>query len=125
MTDGPDPQMALMFSFFEGVFRKGPGSKESTLKALSMLDDLPPNPRIIDFGCGSGTASLVLANSIECIVTAVDIHQPFLNELKTIAARDGLVNRITVVQADMADPPFPDNSFDLIWAEGATGTFSI
>ena len=61
----------------------------------------------------SSTASLVLANSIECIVTAVDIHQQFLDELQTIAARDGLADRITVVEADMADPPFPDYSFDL------------
>ena len=35
--------MALMFSFFEGVVRKGPGSEASTLKALSMLDGLPPS----------------------------------------------------------------------------------
>ena len=34
--------MALMFSFFESIVRKGPGSEASTLKALSMLDGLPP-----------------------------------------------------------------------------------
>ncbi len=108
-----------MFSFFEGVFQKGPGSKESTIKALSLLSDLPPHPRIVDFGCGSGAASIVLAESIECNVTAVDIHQPFLDELQTIASCDGLASRITAVNADMADPPFPDQSFDLIWSEGA------
>jgi hypothetical protein len=26
MTETPDPQMALMFSFYEGLQRKGPGS---------------------------------------------------------------------------------------------------
>jgi len=114
-----DPQMALMFSFYEGVFQKGPGGKESTLKALSMLQDLPPNPRIVDFGCGSGAASLVLAKAIDCAVTAVEIHQSFLDELQTIATRDGLADRITPIRADMADPPFPEQSFDLIWSEGA------
>ena len=103
MTESADPQMALMFSFFEGLVQKGPGSKESTLKALSMLDDLPPRPRIVDFGCGSGVASLVLAKAMDCTVTAVEVHQPFLNELRAIAARDGLADRITTVEALLKD----------------------
>ena len=115
----PDSQMALMFSFYEGLKRKGPGSDESTCKALSMLSGLPATPRIIDFGCGAGTASIALAKAISCRLTAVDIHQPFLEEVETNAAREGLANRITTLQADMADPPFPDGSFDLVWSEGA------
>lgn len=118
MSEPIDPQLALMFSFYEGVFRKGPGSEESTLEALAMLE-LPPVPRVVDFGCGSGPAALVLARARECRVTAIDIHQPFLDELQSIAVRDGLAEQITVAQADMADPPFPDASFDLVWSEGA------
>ncbi len=119
MAEEPDSQLALMFSFYEGVLRKGPGSDASTLKALSMLDGLPPTPRIVDFGCGAGVASLVLARATQGIVTAVDIHQSFLQQLEVCAARDGLTDRIRTVQADMATPPFPDGSFDLVWSEGA------
>ena len=119
MPEPADPLIALIYSFYEGVFRKGPGSKESTLKALSMLDDLPRSPRIVDFGCGSGVASVVLAQAMNCTVTAVEVHQPFLDELQAIAERDGLANCISTVRADMANPPFPDQSFDLIWSEGA------
>jgi len=119
MADDSDPQLALMFSFYEGVVRKGPGSEASTLKALSMLNGLPPTPRIVDFGCGAGAASLVLARATRGNVTAVDIHQPFLEQLEALAVRDGLTDRIRTVGADMADPPFPDGSFDLVWSEGA------
>ena len=119
MTEERDPQMALMFAFYEGVVRKGPGSEASTLKALSMLDGLPPKPRIVDFGCGAGVASLVLARATQGNVTAVEIHQPFLQQLESAAAREGLTERIRTVEADMADPPFPDGSFDLVWSEGA------
>ena len=115
----PEPDLALIYSFYEAVQRKGPGSAESTLRALSMLGELPPKPRIIDFGCGSGLASLELAGSIECHVTAVDNHQPFLDELQSLAVREEWADRIEIVQADMADPPFPDSSFDLIWSEAA------
>ncbi len=119
MSEPTDEPMELLLSFFEGVAQKGPGSKASTLGALSMLDDLPPKPRIVDFGCGSGAASLVLANARDCVVTAVDIHQVFLDELRIRADRGGVADRIHAVQADMADPPLPDQSFDLIWCEAA------
>jgi hypothetical protein len=118
VAEEPDSQMALMFSFYERVQRKGPGSEAPTTKALSMLDGLPPNPRVIDFGCGSGEASLVLARASQGSIAALDIYQPFLNQLEAQAARGGLADRIKTVQADMAAPPFPGGSFDLVWSEG-------
>jgi len=108
-----------MFSFYERVERKGPGSNASTRKALAMLGALPSHPRLVDFGCGAGDASLVLARATGSNVTAVDIHQAFLDQLDARAAREGLTERIRTVQADMADPPFRDGSLDLIWSEGA------
>lgn len=117
--DEPDSQLALMFSFYEGLERKGPGSEKSTLKALSVLDGLPPTPRIVDFGCGAGAASVALAKAIQCSIVAVDIHQPFLEEVEAVAAREGMADRIKTLLADLADPPFADGSFDLVWSEGA------
>jgi len=112
-------QMSLVFSFYEGLQRKGPGSDASTLKALAMLGKLPPKPCIIDFGCGAGAASLTLAKEIDCGITAVDIHRPYLKEVEDHASRDGLGDRIKTLQADMANPPIPDGSVDLVWSEGA------
>jgi len=119
MEEMSDSLMALMFSFYEDLRLKGPGSEASTLKALSMLDGLPPTARIVDFGCGAGAASLVLAKATQGSVTAVDIHQPFLGETDTHAVREGLADQIETVRADMGDPPFLDDSFDLVWSEGA------
>ena len=119
MEDMPDSQMELIYSLYEGLRLKGPGSEASTLKAFSMLHGLPPAARIVDFGCGAGAASLVLAKATHGSVTAVDIHQPFLDELDTLAVHDGLAGQIKTVHADMGDPPFPDEAFDLVWSEGA------
>ncbi|QDU76835.1 Demethylrebeccamycin-D-glucose O-methyltransferase [Bremerella volcania] len=112
-------QMALMFSFYEGLALKGPGSKASTLKALSMLGELPASPRVVDFGCGAGAASIAIAKAIDCQITASDIHKPFLVEVNEHAQRAGLSERIETLLADMADPPIPNASVDLIWSEGA------
>ncbi|GAA0284126.1 hypothetical protein GCM10009527_095290 [Actinomadura nitritigenes] len=45
------------------------------------------------------------------------LHQPYLDELARTAADRGLV--VPTLRASMADLPFPDESFDLIWAEGS------
>jgi SAM-dependent methyltransferase len=119
MADDAESQMALVFSFYEGVERKGPGSEESTLKALNLLNGLPTNPRIVEFGCGAGVATIALARSIPCHITAVDIHQPFLDELERHAVRESVIDRITTLKADMGNPPFPDESFHVVWSEGA------
>ena len=50
---------------------------------------------------------------------AVDIHRPFLQELRDGAAGRGPGGRITPVQATMDRLPFRDSTFDLIWSEGA------
>jgi hypothetical protein len=63
--------------------------------------------------------TLVLARETAGHVTAVDLHQPFLDELNRRAARDGLTQRITTLNASMSALDLPDSAFDLIWSEGA------
>ncbi|MCA9224281.1 MAG: methyltransferase domain-containing protein, partial [Planctomycetales bacterium] len=108
--------MSLMFSFYQGLYRKGPGSESSTRQALKSLGDLPSAARVVDFGCGAGAASMVLARTLDCHITAIDIHQPFLEELEEHARRNGLTSQIETFQANMADPPIPDGSVDLVWS---------
>lgn len=119
MTEPIEPDLQMVFSFYEGIQRKGPGSEASTLHALSLIDDLPTNPRIVELGCGSGVASIPIIQSCPCHLTVVDIHQPFLDELKVEANRLGLADRLSVVQTDMTQLEFPNGSFDLIWSESA------
>ncbi len=118
----PDAQISLMFSFYEGLERKGPGSAESTSKALSMLDglsELSESPWIVEFGCGAGAASIALTKATPGHVTAVDVYEPFLGEVEAAAERNAVSDRITTLCADMAHPPVPDGSFDVVWSEGA------
>ena len=63
--------------------------------------------------------TLVLARETGGYVTAIDLHQPFLDELIRRAEHGGLADRITPVRASMDALDFPDASFDLIWSEGA------
>jgi SAM-dependent methyltransferase len=108
-----------LFRLHEGLPRQGPGSDACTREALRRLPPLPPQPRIADLGCGSGKPSLVLAEALGSRVIAIDIYQPYLDQLTEAAARRGLGHLIEARQADMAAPGLAPGSLDLLWSEGA------
>ena len=109
----------VFFEVHSGHPREGPGDNESTKKAYLMLNDLPEKPRILDVGCGPGMQTITLAKLSKGRIDAVDNHQPFLEQLKKKAAEEGVSEKITVVNGDMAALNYEDGSFDLIWSEGA------
>lgn len=114
--------MNLFFELHHNLPREGPGDNASTVKAFSLIEKegLPPNARLLDIGCGPGMQTLELAKQPALDhITAVDLHEPFLQALQTRTAEAGLQDRITVQKANMRDLPFAPESFDVIWSEGA------
>ncbi len=114
-----EQSMQAFFEIHRDLPRQGPGSTASTRQAFSLLVDLPPSPRILDIGCGPGMQTLDLSDLTAGQILAVDNHQPYLDQLNAEAARRGVGDRISAVNADMAALDFPAGSFDLIWAEGS------
>ncbi|MFF1649418.1 bifunctional class I SAM-dependent methyltransferase/N-acetyltransferase [Streptomyces sp. NPDC058240] len=123
MTDNDHAvRTEAFFSLHHGLPRQSPGSDATTRRLLELTGPLPSRPRVLDLGCGPGRAALLLAAEAGAEVTAVDLHQPFLDELREAADARGLGDRVRTVRADMAElsgPGFPDGSFDLVWAEGS------
>ena len=91
---------------------------EFTRRAYSMIDPVE-NPKILDIGCGSGVPTLELAGISGGTVTAVDPDREALERLRAGAARRGLGDKITIVENSIQDMDFPDETFDIIWCEGA------
>lgn len=109
----------IFWEIHSGLPREGPGDNDSTRRAYAMAAGLPPRPRILDIGCGPGMQTLELARISSGFITALDLHLPFLQEVRVRAQANGLAAQIATVNASMAAPPFGDASFDLIWSEGA------
>ena len=107
-----------LYRLFEAVDRQGPGSAEDTARAWSSLSP-PPAPAIVDMGSGTGAATKALASVSKGSITALDQHPPFLERLEQWARQKSLSDRIRTVVGDIADPPFEDATFDVVWAEGS------
>jgi SAM-dependent methyltransferase len=120
-----DDERSLLFDVFEGTCRQGPGSAESTRRALQLLPGGLRVVRVLDLGCGTGGSTLVLAQDTGAHVTAVDLHPPFLAALRARAGALGLADRITTIAADMADVASLGTGFDLVWAEGSAYTIGF
>jgi SAM-dependent methyltransferase len=120
MTTDNNKALTVFFDVHTDLPREGPGNLESTKRALSLASPLPPNPKVLDIGCGPGKQTIDLAKLIpEATFTAIDFHTPFLAVGKMKADEAGVGDRITFQSADMNSLPFKDQSFDLIWCEGA------
>lgn len=102
-----------------GLPREGPGSDDATREALRLLGPLPAEPRVLDLGCGPGRQTLVLARELSVVVTAVDLHAPYLKELEEAAARQGLGALVRTRCADFGALDDAPGSIDLLWSEGA------
>lgn len=108
----------LFFEIHRGLNYEAPGDPDSTSRAYQQLT-LPDSPQILDVGCGPGAQTLVLARISEGQITALDNHAPYLEALQESADKFDLGYLITTMEGDMSAMPFDDQSFDLIWCEGA------
>jgi len=83
------------------------------------MKDLPPKPKILDIGCGPGKQTLDLEKISDCEIIAIDNHKPFLDELNQEMKKQGVADRIDVRFGDMFNLDFYQESFYIVWSEGA------
>jgi len=102
----------------QGLTTEGRGIDQYTKKAFQMLPALD-RPRILDVGCGRGGPTLHLARLSEGQVTGIDIDRLSLETLATKIREAGLAERVQAVRCSMLAMGFPDESFDVVWAEGS------
>lgn len=108
----------VFWEIHDGLPRQGPGSNEYTKKAFSLIPKID-KPQILDIGCGPGMQTLELARISGGNIVAIDVFDSFLNQLNDSAEKEGLSGRIKTKNMSMMDLDFPDETFDIIWSEGA------
>jgi len=89
-----------------------------TRKAFKMLPRLE-KPRILDIGCGSGVPTIELAKMSNGETIGIDINQSLLDKLNRKIEEEDLSRRVKIKRCSLFEIDFPDESFDILWAEGS------
>ncbi|MBU1941087.1 MAG: class I SAM-dependent methyltransferase [Candidatus Thermoplasmatota archaeon] len=89
-----------------------------TRKAFQLLPECK-NLHILDVGCGSGVPTIELAKISDGHIIGIDIDETSLNLLRRKIQETGLNNRVSVIKDSIQAMDFPEESFDIIWAEGS------
>jgi ubiquinone/menaquinone biosynthesis C-methylase UbiE len=105
-----------LFEIDKDLFRER--LNKYTRRAFQMLPELD-KPRILDIGCGSGVPTLQLARLSNGQIIGLDVDQLLLDKLTRKIEEAGLSDRVTTLKCSMFELDFPDESFDIIWAEGS------
>jgi SAM-dependent methyltransferase len=71
---------------------------------------------VLDVGCGTGAVALAVVGRCGARVTGIDLVPGHVASARAEAARRGLEHRATFVEADATAMPFPDASFDHVYA---------
>ncbi|AEE15606.1 class I SAM-dependent methyltransferase [Treponema brennaborense] len=143
-----DFDFSLICEYFASFNRQGPGSPETTRRALGFIENLPANARIADVGCGTGGQTTVLAEELvrrfsrrhensargaaettdsgtdsdtdaTFSVTGIDLFPQFVELFNRNASERGVSAYVHGKIGSMDKLDFEPESLDLIWSEGA------
>ncbi len=78
---------------------------------------IAPNDCVLDVGCGSGSMTRLIGHSFpRAKVIGVDVRDQYL-DFAEARARDEELHNIGFRRADVFDLPFPDGTFNIVWAK--------
>jgi ubiquinone/menaquinone biosynthesis C-methylase UbiE len=104
-------------------------SRTAETDAAFLLPYIKKTDRILDVGCGPGTITIGLAKcASEGSTVGIDISSNVLQKAKALAAEAGMPSEgpgsIIFTEANVLQQlPYPDNSFDVVYASQVFGHF--
>ena len=88
---------------------------KQAFQTLPVID----NPYILDIGCGSGIPTIELAKMSKGRIIGIDTDQHLLDILAKRIKEEGLSKQVEIKKCSLFDIDFPEETFDIIWAEGS------
>lgn len=95
-----------------------PGGQTDTAD-LAKLAEITANDHVLDVDCFIGGAAIQLAETWKCRVMGVDMAPNCIAAANRIAELAGLAHLVTFRVADAGNLPFEDETFSVVWNQGA------
>lgn len=103
---------AVHFGYYDEHARQHRAALDNLNRALAEFGGIQPGIRVLDAGCGRGSAAFWLAGHLDCEVVGINISTRQLADCQREKSRKG----VSFLLADYTATPFPDASFDVVWA---------
>ncbi len=110
------PTPAVHFGFYDEEGLKHTDALMNTNRVLADWVNIGEGDKVLDAGCGKGGSSFWLALNRGVEATGITPVQSQIEDCRSQAAVLGLEDRTYFLQADYCNTPFPDASFDVVWA---------
>jgi SAM-dependent methyltransferase len=100
-----------------GMIMQHPGGKVATHRLIGFFPHLKETARILELGCGAGRTAAIVLERFLCSYVGIDASPLMLKRARAFLSPHR--SRVTLFQFDLRKSklPFPDNSFDVIFAE--------
>ncbi|MGH3787324.1 MAG: SAM-dependent methyltransferase [Pseudonocardiaceae bacterium] len=108
--------LAVHFGYTDGSTRSHTDALKNMNRVLADRVSIQPGDRVLDAGCGVGGSSLWLAAERNAEVVGITLADRQVVMARSNAARRGLTDRVRFEVADFTATPFPEASFDVVWA---------
>lgn len=108
--------LAIHFGYRDNTASRHADTLCNTNRILANRAAIGVGQRVLDAGCGVGGSSFWLAQNRGASVVGITPVESQLLQAERAAAARGLSGCTVFVCADYTDTPFPDSSFDVVWA---------
>ena len=86
-------------------------------RELLELAQIRAEDRVLDIGAGLAGPARLLASALGCRVDCLELSPDFCAGAVLLNRLTGLDDRVEVHKGSALDPPFPDNTFDVVWMQ--------
>jgi tocopherol O-methyltransferase len=108
--------LALHYGYWEEGIKTHSQALLNKNRILHQIAGIKPEDRVLDAGCGIGGSSIWLAKNAGCKAAGITVSAQQVEHAKRNAQRHGVADRVDFQVADFCHTPFPDESFDVVWA---------
>jgi tocopherol O-methyltransferase len=108
--------LALHYGHWEPHIKTHSQALLNKNRILAEIAGIKPEHRVLDAGCGIGGSSIWLAKNTGCQAVGVTVSAQQAEHAKRNAVRHGVADKVDFHVADFCATPFPDESFDVVWA---------
>ncbi|MEI6410290.1 MAG: methyltransferase domain-containing protein [Bacteroidota bacterium] len=112
---GSRKNLAVHFGFYDEHADKHHHAVNNTNRAMADLAGVQAGEQVLDAGCGMGSACFWLAEHRQAHATGISIVESQIADC--LRARDKRpAAQVEFLTADYCHTPFPDATFDVVWA---------